>query len=390
VKADHVFPFEPARDAELRAFEETIRSFVEREIIPVEEEPRRHGAAGIPPETRRRLQEKAKASGLWCFATPAEFGGAGLTPVQMVAVLEQAVRHTFSLPDPGDGAFGYDPPVFLLEAAEAQRERYLLPSVESGRQWFVAITEPSGGSDPAGAIRTRSERTAHGWRINGRKQFISRVDEAEHGVVLARTRDDAISAFIVPKAAAGFSYRPVSVIRDHNTFEIVFDNVEIPEENLLGEEGQGFALAKKWLARGRLSLAARCIGVAQLALEMAVEYAKQRSTFGKPLAERQGVQWMLADSAVELHAARLIVRDAAAAVERGERAHPKTSMAKLVATETSYQIVDRAIQIHGGAGLCTELPLEHWFRALRVNRVVEGASEVHRHVIARHLLRDAG
>jgi acyl-CoA dehydrogenase len=307
----------------------------------------------------------------------------------MVAVIEQAVRHTYSLPDPGDGAFGYDPPVFLLEANDEQRAKYLLPSVAEGRQWFVAITEPSGGSDPNRSILTTARKTAGGWALNGRKMFISRVADAQDGVVLARSEDGGISAFIVPVDAAGLSYRPVAVIRDHETYELLLEDVVVPEENLLGELGEGFALAKKWLARGRLSLAARCIGVAQLALEMSVDYAKERQTFGKPLSERQGIQWMLADSAVELHAARLIVRDAAATLERDRTDTVKTSIAKLVATETAFQVVDRAIQVYGGMGLCQEMPLEHWFRALRVNRVVEGATEVQKHIVARHLFASA-
>ena len=388
-------PFEPAGGEELRPFEETTRSFVEREIAPIEDELRAQGATGIPADARADLQKKAKANGLWCFATPAQFGGAGLSPTQMVAVLEQAVRHTYSLPDPGDGAFGYDPPVFLLEADDAQRAEYLLPTVEEGRQWFVGITEPSGGSDPARSIQTRAEKTPTGWRITGRKQFISRVGDARDGVVLARTGTQAdkgggISAFIVPRDATGLSYRKVAVIRDHHTYELALDGVDVPRGNLLGEPGRGFELAKKWLARGRLSLAARSIGVAQLALEMAVAYAGERSTFGKPLADRQGIQWMLADCAVDLYAARLIVRDAAATVEAGAPAPLKTSAAKLVATETAYRVVDTAMQIHGGIGLCQEMPLEHWLRALRVNRVVEGATEVQKLIIARGLLPRRG
>jgi len=388
-------PFEPEGTDELRPFEETTRAFVEREIVPVEAELRASGATGIPPDVRVELQRKAKANGLWCFSTPAEYGGAGLSPSQMVAVIEQAVRHTYSLPDPGDGAFGYDPPVFLLEANDEQRAKYLLPTVEHGQQWYVAITEPSGGSDPARAIQTRAERTVSGWRITGRKQFISRVGEAPLGVVLARTgsvadKGGGISAFIVPRESPGFTYRKVAVIRDHHTYELVLDGVEVPEENLLGEPGRGFELAKKWLARGRLSLAARAVGVAQLALEMTIAYAGDRSTFGRPLAERQGIQWMLADCAVELHAARLIVRDAAAAVDAGKPSPLKTSTAKLVATETAYRVVDQAIQIHGGIGLCQEMPLEHWLRALRVTRVVEGATEVQKLVIARGLLPRRG
>jgi acyl-CoA dehydrogenase len=383
--------FEIAQSEELDGFAATVRAFVAREIAPVEDELRASGATGIPPDLRAGLQRKAKAAGLWCFATPAEYGGAGLTPTQLVVVLEQAVRHTYSLPDPGDGAFGYDPPNFLLAADPQQRERYLVPAVEQGRQWFVAITEPSGGSDPGRSIQTRAEPTPDGWRIHGRKMFISRVGESEHGIVLARTgtagqAGAGISAFIVPTGADGLSHRKVAVIRDHHTYELVLDGVEVPAGNLLGEPGQGFALAKRWLARGRLAIAARSLGVAMLAWELAAQYARDRSTFGKPLADRQGIQWMLADAAVELHAARLVVRDAAGELERGRPARARTSMAKLLATETASRVVDQAVQIHGGLGLCQELPLEHWYRALRVNRIVEGASEVQRHIIARELL----
>src|SRR5262249_30753492 len=153
-------PFEPEGGAELRPFEETTRAFVEREIAPVEVELRAGGATGLPPDVRAGLQRKAKANGLWCFATPAEYGGARLSPTQMVAVLDRAGRHPSSLPARGDGALGYDPPVFLLEANDEQRAKYLVPTVEQGQQWFVAITEPSGGSDPARAIQTQAERTA--------------------------------------------------------------------------------------------------------------------------------------------------------------------------------------------------------------------------------------
>jgi acyl-CoA dehydrogenase len=387
-----MMPFRTDAEGELGALEETTRRFVEREIAPLEPELRRTGAVGITSDMRRGLQAKAKAAGLWCFLTPEEYGGAGLRPTQMVGVYEQAVRHTYSLPDPGDGAFGYDPPNFLLGADPEQRERYLLPSVEQGHQWFVAITEPSGGSDPARSIRTSAIRGGAGWVLNGRKQFISRVHEARQGIVLARTGEgrDGITAFIVRRDSPGFSYREVGVIRDHNTYEITLEDVDVPEEDVLGEVGRGFALAQGWLARGRLALSARSLGVAQMALDMAVQYAGDRVTFGRPLSERQGIQWMLADSAIALHAARLVVRDAAATVEHaGKDALMKTSASKLMATETAFIVVDRAIQVHGGIGLCEELPLEHWFRALRVNRIVEGASEVQRLLVARELFGSA-
>jgi acyl-CoA dehydrogenase len=374
---------------ELALLASTVRRFVEREIAPREDTLRRDGALGLPPDLRTELQAKAREAGLWCFSTPAEFGGAGLSPVQLVAVLEQAVRHTYCLPDAGDGAFGYDPPNFLLSASPEQQARYLTPGVQTGAQWFVAITEPSGGSDPARSITTRAVRSADGWRLRGRKMFISRVGEAASGVVLARTGPGrgGISAFIVERDWPGFTFRPVAVMRDHGTYEVLLDDVFVPDENLIGAQGDGFGLAKRWLAKGRLALAARSIGVAQLALEMSIDQARNRETFGATLASQQSVQWMIADSHVELHSARLVVGHAAHALEAGsDQADIGSSMSKLVATETAFRVVDRAIQIFGGMGLCRELPLEHWFRALRVNRIVEGASEVQRMVIARSLL----
>lgn len=375
--------------AELQLLVATVREFVTKEIVPYEDELRVSGARGLPDDLVKRLQAKARPLGLWCFGSPAEYGGAGLTAFELVNVLEAAVRHTFSLPDAGHGTFGYDPPAALFGASPEQREQYLVPTIAEGRQWFLGITEPSGGSDPARAIRTRATRTSSGWQLTGRKQFTSRAADAEHGIVFARTSGEdgeGISAFIVPRDSEGLEYRRVDVMRDHHTYEVTLDGVEVPEENLLGKPGQGFALAKDSLARGRLGLSAKSLGVAQMALEMATEYAKERETFGKPLATRQAVQWFLADSLIELRAARWLLWEAAWAVDDGGDGRVEASIAKLSCTETAYRIVDRAIQIFGGMGVCAELPLEHWFRALRVNRIVEGPSEIHRYVVARDML----
>jgi acyl-CoA dehydrogenase len=178
-------------------------------------------------------------------------------------------------------------------------------------------------------------------------------------------------------------------MRDRHSCEVLLEDVEVPDENLLGAPGEGFALAQRWLTVGRIRVAAACIGVAQAALELGIEHAKRRSTFGALLATRQSVQWMLADSEVELQAARWLTWEAAWRHERGEDSRHAASVAKLYASEASFRVLDRMIQIHGGEGVTRALPLEHWFRAVRVYRIAEGPSEVQRFLIARDMLGSA-
>lgn len=377
---------------ELALLLQTIRTFLTKELWPLEQEAANQGLTAVPRDQLAPLQKKAKQAGMWCFGTPEQWGGLGLGPMEMAFVLQEASRHTYSLPDAGDGVFGYDPPNILLGSSDEQKERYLRPTVENGEQWFMAISEPSGGSDPARAIRTRADRTDRGWVLNGRKMWTSRIDQAEHGIVFARTSQDGregITAFIVDLPADGVTWRRVDVIRDHHTNEVLLEDVEIDESHVLGEVGRGFHLAQRWLNQGRLKIAAQSIGVAQLALDMACEYVPKRETFGAPLSTRQGVQWMLADCDVELRAARGLVLHAAGMLASGQDPRHETSVAKLYSTEVAYRVVDRTLQVHGGVGLASEMPYEHWLRALRVNRIVEGASEVHRMVIARNLLGPA-
>jgi acyl-CoA dehydrogenase len=367
----------------------TIRTFLTRELWPLEQEAMSQGLPAVPRDLLEPLRKKAKAAGMWCFGTPTEWGGLGLGPMEMALVLEEASRHTFSLPDAGDGVFGYDPPNILLGGSEAQRQRYLANAVENGEQWFMGISEPTGGSDPARAIRTRAVRGDGGWVLNGRKMWTSRIDQADHGVLFARTSQDGrdgITAFIIDLPADGLSWRRIDVIRDHHTNEVLLEDVFVPESQLLGEVGKGFQLAQRWLNQGRLKIATQSVGAAQLALDMACEYVPKRETFGAPLSSRQGIQWMLADCDVELRAARGLILHAAGLLAAGRDPRHETSVAKLYATEAAYRVVDQTMQVHGGIGLTRDMPYEHWLRALRVNRIVEGASEVQRMVIARDLL----
>jgi acyl-CoA dehydrogenase len=373
---------------ELTLFRETIRDFVRREIDPIEGELRRQNATAIPPDIVKSLQPKARALGLWCFDAPEEYGGGGLGPAAMWVCHEEASKHTYSFPDPGCGIFGYEPPNILKGATPEQKERFLRPTIEEGRQWSVMITEPSGGSDPARTIQTKARRDGNHWILTGRKIFASRADSASHAIVFARTGEGrgGISAFIVDLPAENMDIRKVYVIRDHHSCEVALDGVTVPLDNLLGEEGQGFALAQRWMVRSRLKIAAQSMGVSQVAVEMAAEYSKQRYTFGKPLAARQMVQQMLVDSYIAIKAGRWLSWEAVQKAEKGLDARHEASIAKLYCTEAGFQILDRAIQILGGMGLSRELSLEHWFRGIRVMRIVEGASEVHRMVLARDLL----
>ncbi|HEX3648574.1 MAG TPA: acyl-CoA dehydrogenase, partial [Pseudonocardiaceae bacterium] len=277
--------------------------------------------------------------------------------------------------------------------SERQVERYVRPTIEHAWSAFTAISEPTGGSDPARAIRTTATRDGDSYRINGHKLWTTGADHSRYGIVYARTDPAAgrrgISALIVDADTPGMSVTSVPVLRDHWTTEVMFSDCVVPAENLVGGEGDGFALAQQWLVRGRLKYAAQAIGVAAEAVRMATEWASSRETFGALLATRQAVQFAIADAAVKIAAARHLTWEAAWDADQGKDARTKASMAKLYGTEIGFEVVDAMMQILGGMGMTKDLPLEHWFRGLRVARIVEGPSEIHRFVIARDLLGSA-
>jgi acyl-CoA dehydrogenase len=374
---------------ELRMLRDVVGEFVAREIRPVEA-----GLPGdareLPADARAALQAKARAAGFWCFEAPQEFGGAGLSTFEMVVVLEEASKHRFAFPRAGDGVFGRTPPVVLYRGTQEQIDRYVLPAIDNAWETFTAISEPSGGSDPARAIKTTATRDGDKYVLNGSKLWATNAETAQYGIVHARTEGGVgrggISAFIVERDTPGMSITTIPVLRDHWTTEVVLDGCTIPAENLVGREGEGFALAQEFLVRGRLYYAAQSVGVAEEAVRMAMEWARERETFGARLATRQAVQFALADSFVEIKAGRYLTWEAAWKDDQGHDARIEASIAKLYCTEMGFRVVDRMIQIMGGMGVSKELPLEHWFRALRVSRIVEGPSEIHRYVIAREML----
>ncbi|CAB4941081.1 unannotated protein [freshwater metagenome] len=386
--SDHSFSGFELPD-ELRMLSEALRDFVRNEILPVEAalDPT---LRAIPQPQLGELQAKARTAGFWCMDAPVEFGGGGLSTFEMAVVWEAASRHRYTFPTPGGGVIGYSPPVVLYRGNEEQIEKYVKPVIEKGLITFTAISEPTGGSDPARALRTTARRDGDKYILNGRKMWATNADEADFGVVYARTDTatgrSGISAFVVETNTPGMHVSKVPVMRNHWTTEVEFNDCEIPAANLIGDEGEGFALAQKWMVRGRVMLAAQALGVAEESVRMAAEWSKERETFGALLATRQGVQFPLADSLVEIEAARALAWKAAWKDDQGQDARVDASMAKLFASEMGFNTVDRCIQIFGGMGTAKEMNLEHWFRDLRTMRIVEGASEIQRYLIARDLL----
>jgi acyl-CoA dehydrogenase len=372
---------------ELRMMQDVARKFVTERLRVVEAEIGPE-ATRIPSDRLAALRTEARAAGLWCLDAPAEYGGGGLSAFQLVVVLEEACKHRFCFPHAGGGAFGHSPPVVLYKGDRDLIERYVKPAIADGWTSYTAIAEESGGSDPARAIRTSARRDGSDWVLNGRKMWITNADRARFGVVYARA-PGGISAFVVDAGLPGLSARPIPVIRDHWPTELVLDEVRVPAANLIGEEGKGLALAADWLVRGRLTYAARAVGVAQESVRLATEWVRDRKTFGAVLATRQAVQWSIADSQVEIDAGRLLTWKAAWEDDAARDARLSAAKAKLYCTEMGFRVVDRMIQLLGAMGVAREMPLEGWLRDLRVARLVEGSSEMLRSQVARQVIGPA-
>lgn len=376
---------------ELVMLRDTVRRFMAEVVRPLEDT-LAHDAAGPPAEQLAQLQAQARSIGLWALQTPEQFGGAGLSVLGQCVVQEEAAQCRMGAFFPALGAFGGNPPSVLFSATAEQFERYARPIVEgrAGRP-FTAISEPAGGSDPIRAIQCRAVRDGDEYVVNGTKLWTTHAGTAEWGILYARTGGQGdkggISCFVLDANAPGLTKTPIGVMTSYSPYELHFDDVRIPAADRIGEEGQGFELARDYLVHSRIPYTAVPIGIAQRALDITVEWVKQRDTFGKPLSERQGVQWMLADSEIELRAARLLMYQAAWKADLGTAdVRMDAAICKLTGTETAFRIVDRCLQLHGALGMSQELPFERWFRDLRVKRFGEGASEVLRTQVARQLL----
>lgn len=368
---------------ELRLFQQMMRRFVDDELIPLE----RRGE--LDEATRVVLREKAKAAGLWMLDVPVELGGQGLGALGMSVFWEELSRTVAVAPRDTHIFRSLIGPILLRLQGE-QKERFLMPVIRGEATPCFAITEADAGSDPR-SMRTRAVRDGDHYVISGVKRFITDARRADIAQVVAYTDPSkglrGLSCFLIDMRTPG-----VAVTADYDTMmgdrpsEVTLADVRIPLANLVGAEGDGMSLAQRWITEGRiLRHGARSLGVAERCLELGTNYSRQRQTFGAPLATRQAIQFMIADTYAELQQARLLVRDAALDLERGRDVRLKSWVAKSQATEMGFRAVDRCMQLHGGMGLTTEMPIERMWREQRSFMITEGAAEVMRASIAREV-----
>jgi acyl-CoA dehydrogenase len=380
---------------ELRIFKGALRRFVDTELIPVERQTTLDGGEKLKPEYYERFSGRAKDLGIWMMDVPEEFGGPGLSILARTIVAEELSR-TIALPARGSGhIMGPSVRAILFSLTGEMKEKYLLPALRGEKTACFAQTEPDAGSDPGG-MRTVAVRDGDHYVINGVKRFITGAGDADFMQLMAATdrakgSHGGISCFIVdmntPGVKLGAQY---NTMMGDRPWEIVLENVRVPLSHRVGDEGEGFRHAQQWLGAGRVKHGARALGVTERCLEMATSYAKQRSTFGRPLADRQAVQWMLADMYIELQAARLLVYKAAVRLDNNEDARQDAYVCKYFCDEMAFKAADMCMQIHGGIALTTDLPIEKFWRQQRSFRITEGASEVMKMVIARQVLKSYG
>jgi acyl-CoA dehydrogenase len=379
--------------AEQRLIVDTVRSFVETELYPHEDEVERLDE--VPRELADSIRRKALAAGLYAANMPAELGGGGLDATGVVLVERELGRASYAL------QMLVERPSNILQACQGeQRERYLLPAIRGDRHDCVAMTEPGAGSDVR-SMSTTALRDGDSYVVTGTKHFISHADVADFIILFAATGTEQtrrgprklITTLLVDCDSPGLEVRrgPACVSnRGYHQCELVFTGCRVPAANRLGEEGRGFELMGQWLGATRLTVAATSVGRARRVLETATQWAARRSQFGQPIGRFQGIGFQLADMATELAAAELLTLRAAARLEDGTMTDADAAMAKLYASETLGRITDAAVQVFGGMGLMAELPVERWWRDARVERIWDGTSEIQRHIIARSLLRPYG
>jgi acyl-CoA dehydrogenase len=366
----------------------SIRGFIESELRPLEEDIEKTGR--LADDVASEIRAKSQELGLYAVNIPTKYGGGGLSVLDWMIAEEQFGRTSDILVR---RAFGnvYE---ILLEGTDAQIETYLIPAVRGDRTFSVAFTEPEAGSDAA-AIKTRAVRKNDGWVLNGSKHFISDGLYSDFFIVTAVTNPDAgargISTFILDKGLAGFTVgrdQPMMGLKGTSHVEMHFENVKLNEGCLLGKEGQGLKLALATLGRVRLAqVSARAVGRGSMILDSCLRYSKDRRQFGSPIGEFQMIQHMLADSAMEINACRLALWQTASRIDAGEEARGAISMLKVQASEMLGRVVDRAVQIYGGAGYCCDLPIERYYRDARIARIYDGTSEIHRMVMARQMMK---
>ncbi|NLC78051.1 MAG: acyl-CoA dehydrogenase [Clostridia bacterium] len=364
-----------------------VRDFAEEEVAP--------GAASRDEEERfdRHIFDKMGELGLTGIPFPAEYGGGDAGVVSYAIAVEELSRVCASTGVTLSAHVSLASWPIYYYGTEEQKQKYLVPLAEGKKLGAFGLTEPLAGSD-ASNTKTTAVLDGDSYVLNGTKIFITNAGEAEIYVVFAMTDKSkghrGISAFIVEKGTPGFSFGKAEKkmgIRGSATMELVFENCRIPKENLLGQEGQGFKIALSTLDGGRIGIAAQAVGIAQGALEAAIKYSKEREQFDQPLAKFQAIQFMLADMATKVEAARMLTYRAAYLEEKGLPYSQAAAMAKLLASETAMEVTTKAVQVFGGYGYTREYPVERMMRDAKITEIYEGTSEVQRIVIAANLLK---
>jgi acyl-CoA dehydrogenase len=374
---------------ELQLLARTVRNFVETRLQPIEKQV--EDSDDIPSEIVREMA----ALGFFGLPFPEEYGGVGAGDLGYCLALEQFGRTSAAFSNLIGAHTSIGSMSIFLGGTDEQKRRYL-PELTAGRKLAAfSLTEPSSGSDAA-SIQTSARKDGSRWLLNGTKIWVTNGPIADVVVVYAASdrakgARGGITAFIVEKGFKGFRVGRIDEkmgLRGSKTGELIFEDCEVPEENVLGGEvGAGFRTALGALDIGRVSLSAGAVGTSQYLLELGIAHAKRRKQFGQPIASNQAIQWMLADSAVEIHAARLMVYDAAAKLDRGIRVSREAAMVKVYASELANRVADRVLQIHGGMGYMKDSPVERAYRDARILRIYEGTSEVQRMIIAEDLLK---
>jgi acyl-CoA dehydrogenase len=377
---------------EHRMLKDLVAKFVRDELMPLEPAVLEREAKGeglkLDKSEHERIDKVSRELGLWGLDAPEDIGGVDLPHVAMVAVNEEMGRTVTPYTLPPDS-----PNLRMMMATvnEQQRQAYLEPYVRGETVSAIGISEPGAGADPARMI-TRAERDGEDWVINGRKIWISRAADADFTILMAVTDKEkgargGISAFLVDKGTPGFNVlRRIPMVGGAVTYEVALEDCRVPGWKLLGQEGNGFGPMQIRLGTRRIEMAAWSIGMASRALDMLVDYAPQRKTFGLPLSERQAIQFWIYDAATQIHAARLMTYDCAWKLDQGRDVRQEISMIKAFSTEMAFKVVDNVMQAFGAMGMTKELPLQLMAAKLRTMRIYDGPTEVHKWVVARNIL----
>ena len=378
----------PSEYAELQR---NLSDFVERELKPLEDDELDPETDEVPVELRDRVRRRSAELGFYAADFPEDLGGSGLPQLGMVMLREAAPVTGCRLA--AFTTYGPEGPTgLLLNGTDEQKKRYLMPLITAEKSMCFALTEPDAGSD-AQNIRTTATQDGDEWVLNGRKHFITNGKHADFALVFAandraKKAQGGITAFIVEKGTPGFEVGRAQrgMVEGEGQFELIFDDCRVSQEQILGgpdNVGMGFYSAMEFLAMGRLSIAALCNGIADYALSLGVEYAKERIAFGRPIGTNQYVQGHLVESLIEIKASRLMTYECAWRYDHGDPVIQESSIAKYYSSEMVNRVVDRMIQVQGGMGWMRELPLERLYRLVRIFPLVEGTSEIQKYIIAK-------